>query len=681
MARHPNNDILFEPVKIGPVTARNRFYQVPHCTGMGYALPRTVAAMRAIKAEGGWGVVNTEYCSIHPSADDGPYAFCTLWDSDDIANMRTMTDAVHEHGALAGVELWHGGMHSPNRFTRMAPLSVSGEPLNLAAPIQARAMDMADIRNLRRWQVDAALRAREAGFDLVYVYAGHAYLPFQFLSHRHNRRSDAYGGSLENRVRLLREMIEETKEAVGATMAVAVRFAVDELMGKAGITAEGEGRAVIEMLAELPDLWDVNVSDVDNDSKSARFSEEGFQEDRIGFVKSLTSKPVVGVGRYTSPDRMAGLVRRGTLDLIGAARPSIADPFLPRKIEEGRPEEIRECIGCNICRSGNNEGAPIRCTQNPTMGEEWRRGWHPEIIPARASEAHVLVIGGGPAGLEAARAAGQRGYRVTLAEAEGELGGRINRDSRLPGLATWARVRDWRLGRLHALPNVELYPGSRLGAGDVAEFAADHVVCATGAAWRRDGVGAATPFGAAGLEQALTPDDVLKDGVEPGRAVLVYDDDHYYMGSALAELLAGRGHAVTYATPAPVVSSWTAMTNEQFFIQSRLVALGVTVITGHRLAGAVAGGVRLEGVYGEGAREAACDSLLLVTARRSEDALYRELAARGTANLHRIGDCEVPGAIVHAVHAGHRFARELDTTIDPDMPFRRERVVTREKQP
>ena len=675
MARHPNHDILFEPVRIGPVTARNRFYQVPHCTGMGYALPKTVAAMRAVKAEGGWGVVNTEYCSIHPSADDGPYAFCTLWDNDDIANMRAMTDAVHEHGALAGVELWHGGMHSPNRFTRMAPLSVSGEPLNLAAPIQARAMDLEDIANLRRWQVDAAKRAREAGFDLVYVYAGHAYLPFQFLSHRHNRRTDAYGGSLENRVRLLREMIEETKEAVGATMAVAVRFAVDELMGDAGITAEGEGRAVIEMLAELPDLWDVNVSDVDNDSRSARFSEEGFQEDRIGFVKALTSKPVVGVGRYTSPDRMAGLVRRGTLDLIGAARPSIADPFLPRKVEEGRVEEIRECIGCNICRSGNNEGAPIRCTQNPTMGEEWRSGWHPEIIAPKASEAHVLVIGGGPAGLEAARAAGQRGYRVTLAEAEGALGGRINRDSRLPGLATWARVRDWRLGRLHALPNVELYPGSRLGPDDVAEFAADHVVCATGAVWRRDGVGAATPFGVLGIEKALTPDDILKGSIEPGRSVLIYDDDHYYMGSALAELLRGRGHAVTYATPAPVVSSWTAMTNEQFFIQSRLIALGVTVITGRRLAGAVAGGVRLEGVYGEGAVEAACDSLVLVTARRSEDALYRALAARGTANLHRIGDCEVPGAIVHAVHAGHRFARELDAAINPDMPFRRERVV------
>ena len=677
MARDSNHDILFEPVKIGPVTAKNRFYQVPHCTGMGYGLPNTVAAMRRIKAEGGWGVVNTEYCSIHPSADDAPYAFCTLWDEDDVACQALMTEGVHEFGALAGVELWHGGSHSPNRLTRMTPLSVSGESLHLTAPIQARAMDKSDIRDLRRWQVDAAKRAKRAGFDLVYVYAGHAYLPFQFLSHRHNQRSDEYGGSLENRARLLREMLEETKEAVGDTMAVAIRLAVDELMGDHGITADGEGREVVEMLAELPDLWDVNVSDVDQDSKSARFSDEGFQEPYTAFVKSLTSKPVVGVGRYTSPDRMAGLVRRGALDLIGAARPSIADPFLPRKVEEGRVQEIRECIGCNICRSGNNEGAPIRCTQNPTMGEEWRRGWHPEVITARGSDAHVLVIGGGPAGLECARAAGQRGYRVTLAEASTALGGRINREATLPGLATWTRVRDWRIGRLHDLANVEIYLDSLLGPDDVAELEADHVICATGANWRRDGVGTATHFGVAGLGDAhvLTPDDILIDGAEPTGQVVIYDDDHYFMAGALAERFAAAGHTVTYVTPAALASSWTEMTNEQHFIQARLIEAGVAIVANRSLAAATGDHVRLGCIFTGREIEQACDTLVLVTSRRSRDTLYQALAASGTKGLQRIGDCEVPGAIVHAVHAGHRAARELDAVIDPDMPFRRDRVT------
>jgi len=674
--RPSNHDVLFEPVQIGPVTAKNRFYQVPHCTGMGYAMPKTVAEMRRVKAEGGWGVVNTEYCSIHPSADDGPYAFCTLWDEDDVCNQALMTQAVHEHGALAGVELWHGGMHSPNRFTRMTPLSVSGEPLNLAAPQQARAMDREDIRALRRWHVAAAKRAKQAGFDLVYVYAGHAYLPFQFLSRRHNHRTDEYGGSLDNRVRLLREMLEETKEAVGDTMAVAIRFAVDELMGDAGMTADGEAPEVISLLAELPDLWDVNVSDVDQDSKSARFSEEGFQEPYTTFVKSLTSKPVVGVGRYTSPDRMSGLVRRGVLDLIGAARPSIADPFLPLKIEQGRSDDIRECIGCNICRSGNNEGAPIRCTQNPTMGEEWRRGWHPEIIAPKREDAHVLVVGAGPAGLECARAAGERGYQVTLAEATTTLGGRINVESTLPGFATWARVRDWRIGQLNKLTSVDIYLDSELGADDVADVAADYVVCATGARWRRDGKGAATPFGVDGLDKAavLTPDDVLHRHAEPSGRVVIYDDDHYYMAGAIAERLALAGHSVVYMTPQARVSSWTEMTNEQHFVQARVLDVGVEVIANTTLIRACADSVTHACIYTGVEQRRACDTLILVTSRDSNDTLYRELRARGVSNLVCIGDCEAPGAIVHAVYAGHKFARELHEDINPDMPFLRERV-------
>ncbi len=245
----------------------------------------------------------------------------------------------------------------------------------------------------------------------------------QFILKRYNDRTDEYGGSLENRVRLFRELIEDTKDAVGDTSAVAVRFAVDELLGEDGITHQGEGYDVIAMLAELPDLWDVNISNWSNDSVTSRFGGEGHQEKYISFVKGLTTKPVVGVGRYTSPDSMVSAIKRGVMDMIGAARPSIADPFLPQKIKEGRIEDIRECIGCNICVTGDTRYVPIRCTQNPTMGEEWRRSWHPEIIAPRKSNQEVMIIGGGPAGLEAARALGQRGYNVSLLEARKEIGG------------------------------------------------------------------------------------------------------------------------------------------------------------------------------------------------------------------------------------------------------------------
>ena len=164
MPRDPRYDILFEPVRIGPKTAKNRFYQVPHCTGMGSGYPHTLAAMRGMKAQGGWGVVNTEYCSIHPTSDDTPFAHCRLWNDDDIRDLALMTEAVHAHGALAGCELWHGGRVTMNRYSRlglMAPRELSSAFLE---PVQARRMDKADIGNLRRWQGEAARRAVTAGF-------------------------------------------------------------------------------------------------------------------------------------------------------------------------------------------------------------------------------------------------------------------------------------------------------------------------------------------------------------------------------------------------------------------------------------------------------------------------------------------------------------------------------------
>ena len=669
MSRDPRYDVLFEPVQIGPVTARNRFYQVPHCAGMGHREPSASAAMRAMKAEGGWAVVCTEECDIHPASEFSPYAEARLWDERDLPALARLTEAVHRHGALAGIELAFNGAAAPNRLSREIPLAPSDSVVETYDPLQARAMDKSDIKNLRRWHRAAALRAREAGFDLVYVYAGHDLgLPMHFLSRRHNRRSDEYGGSLENRTRLLRELLEDTKEAVGDRCAVVLRLAVDEGEGEEGLAAAEEGRAIVELLAEPPDLWDVNISGWSRDSQTARFGPEGFQEDYIRFVKQVTGKPVVGVGRFTSPDAMVSQIRRGILDLIGAARPSIADPFLPRKIEEGRPDEIRECIGCNICVSGDNNIVPLRCTQNPTMGEEWRRGWHPESLPAKGSDSRILVVGAGPAGLECALAAGKRGYAVTLAEAGRELGGRVTLESRLPGLATWARVRDHRLTLLDKLPNVEIYRESRLEAADVLEFGFEQVVVATGARWRRDGVGRSrrTPLTWTNGDEVLTPDDLLA-GRTPAGPVLIFDDDHYYLGGVLAEKLRSEGLEVTLATPAPDVSHWTHNTLEQNAIQRRLLELGVTLMPQRSLAAFVTGTAELACVFTGRREPVAAASLVLVTARLPEDGLFRDLdadrdalSAAGTQSLQRVGDCLAPGTIAAAVYGGHRAARALD---------------------
>jgi len=682
--RDPRYDVLFEPVRIGPVTARNRFYQVPHCNGMGRAFPTPMAVMRGIKAEGGWAVVCTEQCDVHPSGST--LKEIRLWDEQDIPYLSRTTDLIHKHGSLAGVELTFMGYRGMNLESREIPMAPTARPVPYAVPITARTMDKTDIRNVRRWLRQGALNARKAGFDLVYVYAGHDLaLPMHFLSRRHNRRTDEYGGSLENRCRLLRELIEETKDAVGDTCAVAVRIAVDELLGPDGLTSAGEGREVIEMLAELPDLWDVNVSEWEHDSATSRFTEEGYQEPYIDFVKRLTTKPVVGVGRYTSPDHMVSLVRKGVLDFIGAARPSIADPFLPKKIEEGRLDDIRECIGCNICVSSDKLGAPMRCTQNPTTGEEWRRGWHPERLPARDTDDTVLVVGAGPAGLEAARALGERGYTVTLAEATRELGGRVARECKLPDLAAWARVRDWRLTQLHKLPKVEIFRESRLDAAAVLETGASLVAIATGATWRKDGVGRSHHRPLPGLDKIRvhTPDDILA-GVLPEGPVVIFDDEHYYMGSVIAEKLARAGLAVALVTPESLVSAFTINTLEQAAIQRGLLELGVAVMTGKTLVALETGSAELACVFTGRRERIAAGSVVLVTMQSPDDALYHDLAARpddlqraGIRKIVRIGDCLAPGTIAAAVYSGHRFARELDVMADA-VPFRRENVALAE---
>ena len=380
--RDPRYDILFEPVKIGPVTARNRFFQVPHCNGMGYRDPSSQAYMRQVKAEGGWAVVCTEQVEIHPTSDIGPFIELRLWDDHDMPALAKIAEKIHEGGALAGIELAHNGLNSPNLISRETPLAPQHLPVVSwnYDPVQARAMTKSDIADMRHWHLEAVRRSLAVDFDIVYVYAGHCLGGLHhFLSRRYNNRTDEYGGSLENRARLLREILEDTVEAVDGRAAVACRITIDELLGDEGIT-RAEIEDVIGMLGEHPDLWDFVLGSWEDDSVTSRFGPEAEQEPYARGLKQLTTKPVVGVGRFTSPDTMVHQIKSGVLDLIGAARPSIADPFLPKKIETGQLDEIRECIGCNICVSGDFTMSPIRCTQNPTMGEEFRRGWHPERI-------------------------------------------------------------------------------------------------------------------------------------------------------------------------------------------------------------------------------------------------------------------------------------------------------------
>ncbi len=678
--------LLFEPIRIGPVVAKNRFYQVPHCNGMGRTYPSEMAVMRGHKAQGGWAVVCTEQCDIHPTTETRREI--RLWDDRDIPYLARMVDEVHAHDALAGIELVHMGQHGLNLYSREPVMAVSGGALDSVSPGTARVMSKRDIADVRRWHRNAAIRAKQAGYDIIVVYAGHSIsLAMHFLSPTLNQRTDEYGGSIENRARLFRELLEDTKEAVGDTCGVVVRMAVDELMGERGIMSEREGREVIEMLAEVPDLWDVNCSDWTNDSVSSRFAEEGFQEPYIDFVKGLTTKPVVGVGRYTSPDKMVSLIKNGVLDMIGAARPSIADPFLPQKIEQGRIEDIRECIGCNVCVGYSNLMVPIRCTQNPTMGEEWRRGWHPEQIPAKDTDDRVLIVGAGPAGLEAARAFGQRGYEVVLAEASRTLGGRVMREAALPGLSAWRRVKDYREYQLSQMGNVEVFFDSEMQSATVLETGCSLVVLATGASWRRDGVGRSSKLPIPGHDQpfVIGPDQVM-DGMPVEGPVVIFDDDQIYMGGVLAEALRIRGLEVTLVTPGAVVSAWTDLTLEQYKIQSRLHELGVNIIPLHTVRDIGDHTVTLDYVYSKAQQTLSAGCVVLVSTQRPSDQLFFDLdvaqatwAEHGVRRVVRIGDCYGPGTIAAAVWSGHKVARDLGEPEGDEVVFKRDVVALPER--
>lgn len=674
-------DILFQPIQIGPVTAPNRFYQVPHCNGFGWRMPQSMAAMRGMKAEGGWGVVCAEETEIHHTSDLSPFFEGRIWDDADIPAWQLMTEAVHKHGALAGIELTYNSHDAANLYSRAAPFGPRSMGITGGGgyePGQSRAATKDDLRQIRKWHRNAAIRAKQAGFDIVYCYAAHGMtLAFHLLS-KDNDRADEYGGSLQNRVRFLRELIEDTKEAVGDKCAVAVRFAVDELLGADGMQHDGEARDIVGMLAELPDLWDVNISAWKNDSITSRFGKEGHQEKYISFVKGLTTKPVVGVGRYTSPDSMVSAIERGIMDLIGAARPSIADPFLPNKIKAGRHEDIRECIGCNLCVTGDTRFVPIRCTQNPTMGEEWRREWHPEIIAPKKSNDEILIVGAGPAGLEAARALGQRGYKVILTDAKREAGGRVLLESQLPNLIEWRRVMDWRLTQIKKLENIFFYPSSPMTAKDILDSGEPHVLIATGANWRRDGVGRHLARPIPGNANLFTPDDLMNGKIPTGK-VLIYDDDHYYMGGVLAELLAVNGCEVTLMTPAPTISAWTEYTLERDRIYKRLLDLNATLLPFHAPASLSADSVSAAHTVTHAETVLPCDAVVLVTDRLPNDSLYRELkpalADGRLKSLRVIGDAEAPNLIAQAVFSGHLAAREFDETINPDAtPFKVERV-------
>ena len=697
MARDPKHDVLFQPIKIGPKVLRNRFYQVPHCIGAGSDRPGFQAAHRSLKAEGGWAGINTEYCSIHPESDDTHRLSARIWDSGDVRNLRAMTDHIHSYGSLAGVELWYGSSHAPNMESRATPRGPSQYASEFETLTYCKEMDLDDIAQVQQYYVDAAIRSRDAGFDIVYVYGAHSYLPLQFLSPYYNKRKDKYGGSLENRARFWLETLEKVRNAVGKDCAIATRFAVDTLYGEAGVEVERDGVKFAELADPLVDLWDIDVGDIaewGEDAGPSRFYLQGHQVPWTKLVKAVVKKPVLGVGRFTDPEKMTEIVTKGHADIIGAARPSISDPWLPKKIEEGRYDDIRVCIGCNVCISRwEIGGPPMICTQNATAGEEYRRGWHPEKFPKKASDDSILVVGAGPSGAECARVLMERGYTVHLYDTAAKIGGHLNSVATLPGLGEWSYHRDYRELQIGKLAKKNKQSQVALGqkpmtAAAALAYGAEKIVVATGSSWNTDGTNCLShdpiPGADASKPDQLTPEQVIEGKKKIGKKVVILNADTYFMAPSLAEKLALAGHDVTIVTGVHL-ANYMHFTLEYPNMMRRLHELHIKELHNTFCSKIESGRLEIYDIWGDGSKRTYrgpgkpprepnktqrwldFDSLVLVTGRHSDDTLFRELKAaqakwaeNGIKEVYVIGDAEAPRLIADATFTGHRLAREIE---------------------
>lgn len=655
--------LLLSPLRVGPMEVRNRVVFTAHTTNM--SADENLAGEQMFhyyreRARGGVGVIVLEASAVHPGAD----IFGTslrAYDERSADEYSRLADAVQGEGTRLVVQLFHTGAQTGFHKTLRVAWAPSSVPSSVNREVP-HVMDRRDIEELIESFAAAGRNVARSTADGVEIHLGHSYLLAQFLSPAFNHRSDEFGGSLENRMRLSLLVLERMRETLGPDRVLGVRISGEEHIPD-GLRREEMG-VVCRTLEErgLVDYINVSVG-----SHHTRHMMVAPMSVAPGYLLSLCrdirgavdSVPVSCIGRVNTPELAEQVLADGTADLVGMTRAQIAEPWLVRKLVERRRAEIRPCIGSNQgCRGRFFLGLPITCTVNPAVGFEATHGV--DALAPAAEARDVLVVGAGPAGLKVAEAAALRGHRVTVYERGEEVGGQLLLARRLPGRADIFGVVTHLRGELERL-GVKLRLGVEAHPELIVAQRPDAVVVATGSHVSRSATGAdpRVPV-VAGTDavHVLTIDDLL-DGREAGERVLIVGEEPGYKAFGLADLLSDGGRTVTVAGSAHVLGEDLMATGDFALLYPKLLARGVRFHAATLVTDVGDPAVQAVDVYTEQPRQlGSFDTVVLIAGREPDDALYRQLAD-SLPEVYCIGDALAPRRIDPAIFEGDRLGRQL----------------------
>jgi 2,4-dienoyl-CoA reductase-like NADH-dependent reductase (Old Yellow Enzyme family) len=666
---------LWSPLRIGPVEVRNRIMMTAMTLsyGEGNILSDRHIAYYRERAKGGIGLIVTEQQAGHRLSKGSFYEGCTAWEKRAIPQYAKLADAVHEFGAKQFVQLFGCGVHDKGTmiFDEWHPLWAASRVPSVVHREVPVAMEQEHLDDLVKGFGEAALNVKVAGLDGVEIQGAHSYLIGQFLSPGYNRRSDAYGGSPENRARLPLEIAAEIRERVGSDIALGLRLSFEEWMGPSGITAE-ESEEQVERFA-ASGLFDyLNISSggyhtIHYAAPPAAFVEEGYMVEFARRAKELVGDRVriFTAGRIIRIEMAEEIVAAGSADMVAMTRAHVADPFLVRKAREGRTDETVHCVGANVCQQRLWDQRPVTCVVNPTAGREryWGDG---SLQHVNGGARRIGVIGGGPAGMKTAALAARRGHSVVLMEREQELGGHLRLIARLPARGTWSMaVED--LAKPVAREGVEVRLGAAVTRDGLADEGFDTIVCATGSRWDDSGFSPYRPDrdGIPGAERddVLTIDAALEralaDPRSLGERLVILDESAGYLPQALAVIAAEAGAQVDLVTPQLFVGEDTQKTWEMNFMYPKMTEAGVRMRPQQFVESIDDDGVEVYDVWGGPRERVAVDTVVLCLMRVPDDALFNELRDAGTPDVRPVGDAIAPRRLEAVVYEGEKLGREI----------------------